>query len=118
MELISARIPKDAKAKLEAIAEAAPNVPRGLTSYPFNDHEAEALPQARRAHLAAIADFDAVGGLLVVAGGLAALGVTHHPLLALGAPAYVVFVLAVRPGLWRDWRCLGRLVFLRLHRRY
>jgi len=40
---------------------------------------------------------------------LAALGVTHHPLLALGAPAYVVFVLAVRPGLWRDWRCLGRL---------
>jgi hypothetical protein len=37
---------------------------------------------------------------------LAALGVTHHPLLAFGAPAYVAFVLAVRPGLLRDWRRL------------
>jgi 4-amino-4-deoxy-L-arabinose transferase-like glycosyltransferase len=38
---------------------------------------------------------------------LAALGVTHHPLLAFGAPAYVAFVLAVYPRLLRDWRRLG-----------
>jgi len=40
---------------------------------------------------------------------LAALGVTHHPLLAFGAPAYVVFVLAVRPRILLDWRCLLKL---------
>jgi hypothetical protein len=41
---------------------------------------------------------------------LAALGVTQHPLLALGAPAYVIFVLAVRPGLLRDSRRLAGIV--------
>jgi hypothetical protein len=38
---------------------------------------------------------------------LAALGVTHHPLLAFGAPAYVAFVLAVRPRLLLDVRRLA-----------
>jgi hypothetical protein len=38
---------------------------------------------------------------------LAALGVTHHPLLAFGAPAYVLFVLSVRPRILLDWRQLG-----------
>jgi hypothetical protein len=41
---------------------------------------------------------------------LAALGVTHHPLLAFGAPAYVAFVLSLRPGLLRDWRRLGGIL--------
>jgi hypothetical protein len=40
---------------------------------------------------------------------LAALGVTHHPLLAFGAPAFVAFVLAVRPGLLRDGRSLTKI---------
>jgi hypothetical protein len=37
---------------------------------------------------------------------LAGLGVTHHPLTVFSAPAYVVFVLAVRPRLWRRPRTL------------
>jgi hypothetical protein len=41
---------------------------------------------------------------------LAALGVTHHPLLAISAPAYVVFVLAVDPWLLLDLRRLGAIV--------
>ena len=41
---------------------------------------------------------------------LAALGVTHHPLLAFGAPAYVAFVLAVRPRILLDPRRLGGIV--------
>lgn len=45
---------------------------------------------------------------------LAALGVTHHPLLAFGAPAYVVFVLSVRPRLLGDWRCLGKIMLAML----
>jgi hypothetical protein len=40
---------------------------------------------------------------------LAALGVTHHPLLAVAAPAYVVFVLAVEPRILLDWRRMGRI---------
>lgn len=41
---------------------------------------------------------------------LAALGVTHHPLLAVSAPAFVAFVLSVRPRLLLDWRRLGAIV--------
>jgi hypothetical protein len=37
---------------------------------------------------------------------LAGLGVTHHPLTVFGAPAYLLFVLAVRPRLWRRPRTL------------
>lgn len=48
-----------------AMAEAAPGIPRGLTTYAFNDEEAAPLPEARRAHLAAIADFDAVGASFI-----------------------------------------------------
>lgn len=39
----------------------------------------------------------------------AALGVTHHPLLAFGAPAYVLFVLSVRPRILLDWRQLVKI---------
>jgi hypothetical protein len=41
---------------------------------------------------------------------LAALGVTHHPLLAIGAPAYVVFVIAADPRLLFDWRRMAGIV--------
>jgi hypothetical protein len=37
---------------------------------------------------------------------LAGLGVTHHPLTVFSAPAYLLFVLAVRPRLWRRPRTL------------
>jgi hypothetical protein len=43
---------------------------------------------------------------LYTAAFLASVGVTHHPLLAFGAPAYVVFVIAVRPSLLKDRRRL------------
>jgi len=48
-----------------AMKEAAPEVVRGLTTAAFVDRAARALPEARRAHLAAIADFDAVGASFI-----------------------------------------------------
>ncbi|WP_374689091.1 protein O-mannosyl-transferase family [Promineifilum sp.] len=36
----------------------------------------------------------------------AGLGVTHHPLTIISWPAYAVFLLLARPGLWRDGRAL------------
>ena len=51
----------------------------------------------------------------------AGLGVTHHPLTVISFPAYAVFILLVRPGIWREWRtvlgmiacaALGLLVWL------
>ncbi len=40
----------------------------------------------------------------------AGMGITHHPLTAIPFPAYLVFILLVRPGLWRDGRALLGLV--------
>jgi hypothetical protein len=37
---------------------------------------------------------------------LAGLGVTHHPLTVFSAPAYLIFVLSVRPRLWRRPRTI------------
>ncbi len=48
-----------------AMAELAPDVPRGLTTCAWDSDEAAALPEARRAHLAAIADFDRVGASFI-----------------------------------------------------
>lgn len=48
-----------------AMAEVAPDVSRGLTTYPFTGVEASKLSEERRAHLAAIADFDAVGASFI-----------------------------------------------------
>jgi len=48
-----------------AMAEAAPDVPRGLTTMNWEIEEARALPEARRAHLSAIADFDRVGASFI-----------------------------------------------------
>ena len=51
----------------------------------------------------------------------AGLGVTHHPLTVIAFPAYAVFILLVRSGIWREWRtvlgmiacaALGLLVWL------
>jgi len=51
----------------------------------------------------------------------AGLGVTHHPLTVIAFPAYALFILLVRPGIWREWRtvlgmvacaALGLLVWL------
>lgn len=47
-----------------AMARLAPGVPRGLTTYAWADDHAPDDP-ARRAHLAAIADYDAVGACFV-----------------------------------------------------
>jgi hypothetical protein len=41
---------------------------------------------------------------------LAALGVAHHPLLAFGAPAYVVFVLSVRPRIFSERRRIAGVI--------
>lgn len=46
--------------------------------------------------------------------GLAALGVAHHPLLAFGAPVYLVFVLALRPRIMLEPRALGRIALVLL----
>ncbi|OIP86566.1 MAG: phosphodiesterase [Rhodobacterales bacterium CG2_30_65_12] len=48
-----------------AMAEVAPDLPRGLTTYRFDDPDAQALPETRRAQLAAIADFEAVGASFI-----------------------------------------------------
>ena len=48
-----------------AMAALAPEVPRGLTTYGWDDAEAQALPEARRAELAAIADFERVGASFI-----------------------------------------------------
>ncbi len=40
---------------------------------------------------------------------LAALGVTHHPLLAFGGPAYLLFTLILRPRLLREPRSLLKI---------
>ena len=38
------------------------------------------------------------------------LGVTHHPLTIFGFLAYGLFILWVRPGIWREWRLLIKMV--------
>lgn len=48
-----------------AMAALAPEVPRGLTTYGWDDAEAQALPEARRAELAAIGDFERVGASFI-----------------------------------------------------
>jgi hypothetical protein len=44
----------------------------------------------------------------------AGLGVTHHPLTVFSFPAYALFILAVRPAIWRDWRLIVKMVALAL----
>ncbi len=44
----------------------------------------------------------------------AGLGVTHHPLTVFSFPAYAIFILVVRPGIWRDWRLLMKMFALAL----
>lgn len=36
----------------------------------------------------------------------AGLGITHHPLTVISLPAYLLFILVVRPDIWREWRVL------------
>lgn len=40
----------------------------------------------------------------------AGLGITHHPLTVMSFAAYLVFILVVRPGIWREWRTLVGMV--------
>lgn len=47
------------------MAVLAPELPRGLTTYAFDDDEAKELPEGRRAQLAGIADFDRVGAAFI-----------------------------------------------------
>jgi hypothetical protein len=42
------------------------------------------------------------------------LGVTHHPLTVFSFPAYAIFILIVRPGIWREWHLLLKMVLLAL----
>ena len=44
----------------------------------------------------------------------AGLGVTHHPLTVFSFPAYALFILLVRPGIWREWRLLLKMIALAL----
>lgn len=39
----------------------------------------------------------------------AGLGITHHPLTVFAFPAYGLFVLLVRPSIWREWRTLLKM---------
>ena len=48
-----------------ALAVAAPNLPRGLVTWEWAGNEVAAMPEARRAHLRAIADFARVGASFV-----------------------------------------------------
>ncbi len=36
----------------------------------------------------------------------AGLGVTHHPLTVFAFPAYALFIVLVRPSIWREWRTI------------
>jgi len=38
------------------------------------------------------------------------LGITHHPLTVMAWPAYGLFILAVRPSIWKEWRVLLGMV--------
>ncbi|MCB9420938.1 MAG: DUF2723 domain-containing protein [Ardenticatenaceae bacterium] len=40
----------------------------------------------------------------------AGLGVTHHPLTVFGFPAYVLFIVWIRPSILKDWRTLLKMV--------
>lgn len=40
----------------------------------------------------------------------AGLGVTHHPLTVMAFPAYLLFVLWVRPTIWREWQTLLKMI--------
>ena len=44
----------------------------------------------------------------------AGLGVTHHPLTVFSFPAYGLFILLVRPAIWRDWRLILKMLALAL----
>ncbi|UCG24726.1 MAG: DUF2723 domain-containing protein [Chloroflexota bacterium] len=44
----------------------------------------------------------------------AGLGVTHHPLTVFSWLAYALFILVVRPGIWRQWKTLLRMAALAL----
>ncbi len=44
----------------------------------------------------------------------AGLGVTHHPLTVFSFPAYALFILVVRPRIWRDWRLLLKMIVMAL----
>ena len=44
----------------------------------------------------------------------AGLGVTHHPLTVFSFPAYAIFILVVRPGIWREWRTMLKMIALAL----
>ena len=44
----------------------------------------------------------------------AGLGVTHHPLTVFSFPAYAIFILLVRPGIWREWRLVLEMVVMAL----
>ena len=39
------------------------------------------------------------------------LGITHHPLTVMAWPAYGMFILIVRPSIWKEWRTLLGMVF-------
>jgi hypothetical protein len=38
------------------------------------------------------------------------LGLTHHPLTVMAWPAYAIFILVVRPSIWKEWRVLLGMV--------
>ena len=38
------------------------------------------------------------------------LGITHHPLTVMAWPAYGLFILIVRPSIWKEWRTLLGMV--------
>ncbi len=40
----------------------------------------------------------------------AGLGITHHPLTVISFLAYAVFILYVRPKIWREWRTLLKML--------
>ena len=44
----------------------------------------------------------------------AGLGITHHPLTVFGFPAYGLFILTVRPGIWRQGRTIVRTLLMAL----
>lgn len=44
----------------------------------------------------------------------AGLGVTHHPLTVFSFPAYALFILTVRPSIWKEGRTLAKMVALAL----
>jgi len=85
-----------------------------LTKFWTENSKVAELQSGRVAGLQALPELSRRGGrvtkwLFVFAFSLG-LGITHHPLTVMAWPAYGLFILIVRPSIWKEWRTLLGMV--------